>query len=295
MRPLHILTAVIVMVLWGCTFTTIHVAILDVPPFLLCSLRFFLASIPFVFFVKRPAVPFKLLMFYGLMMFAVQYCLFFFAMRLGMPAGLASLVYQINVFFTLLLAVLFFKEQLTRWQITGMIIAFLGLGIVTRHFDGQVTLIGFLLTIAGALAWAFGSIASKKIGSVNMIALVIWGNFISWPPLFLMTFFLEGPHQVIAAWQHASHETGFAILYIAYVSTLLCFSVWSWLLHRYPVTTVAPFTLLVPISGMICSSLITGEKVPLWKIIAGTLIIIGLMVHLFGGRLARLRSYIRAR
>jgi O-acetylserine/cysteine efflux transporter len=287
MRLPHILLAVLLMMVWGIQFTMIHIAVKTIPPFLLCSLRFFFTSIPLVFFIKKPQIPFKLILLYGWLTFAAQYSLFFIAMRVGMPAGLASLVYQIQILINIGLAYFFFNERITLWQVIGIFIAFLGLAIVALHLEVKTTLFGFCLTIMAASVWAFGNMASKKSGKINMISLVVWGNLVSFPPLFIMTWWLEGPSKIIHTWQNFSWLTFAAVSYIVYLSTLLAFSLWSWLLSLYPVKTVVPFMLLVPLVGMLSAFFILGEPLPLWKLYAAALIIGGLCINFLSSHLIK--------
>ena len=284
MQLSHITLAVFVMALWGFNFVMIHLGLEDVSPFLFCSLRFFFASIPLIFFLKKPNIPFWLILTYGLVNYAMQYMLLFSGMQLGMPAGLASLLYQTQVFFTIAFACIVFKEKPTLWQILGIGTAFLGICVIAVNLGGNITTIGFLLTITAALTWASGNIISKKIVNVNIFSLVVWGNFVSWPPVFLATLLIEGPASIQHTIQHFSLIAGTSILYNAYISTLFCFSSWSWLLQRYHVSIVAPFTLSVPVFAMLSSYWISGEPLPSWKIFAALLIMSGLAINLFGSR-----------
>jgi hypothetical protein len=89
----------------GANFVPIKVALVEVPPFALAALRFLLAALPLVFFVRRPAMPWRYVIGYGFAIGAFQFGLLFLGMKLGMPAGLSSLVIQMQVFCTIGLAV----------------------------------------------------------------------------------------------------------------------------------------------------------------------------------------------
>ncbi len=285
MRFLHIILAISVMALWGFNFVIIHIGLQGISPFLLCCLRFLFASLPLALFVKRPKVSFKLLLAYGLINYTLQYGLMFTGMRLGMPAGLASLIYQSQVFFTILFGAMVFKEIPSASQIAGIVIAFLGISLIGFNLGGDITLAGFLLTLSAAIAWSLGNMISKQAGNINMFAFVVWGNLMAFPPAAAMTLVVDGPASVINDLQHLSLLSIFAVLYIAYASTLFCFSVWSWLLNRYPVSLVAPFTLTVPIFGIISSHLVLGEPIQSWKVKAALMILGGLMVNILGARI----------
>lgn len=283
----HIALAVLVAFIWGFNFVVVQVGLGDVSPLVLCSARFFFASIPAVFFVRRPKIPFLWLVGYGLINFALQYTLLFIGMRVGMPAGLASLLYQSQVFFTLLLAFIFFKEKPNAVQVFGLIVAVAGIVLVGLNKGVGFSTLGFILVLCAAVTWAVGNIITKGIGRINMVGLVVWGNLIAWPPMFLLTYFVEGREEVIESIGNMSDLSMIAVLYIAYLSTIVAFSSWCFLLSRYPVTVVVPFTLLVPVVGLVSSALVFDEPWYSWKIVSGALIVAGIAINLLGPPLVK--------
>lgn len=285
MRLHHITLAILVVAIWGVNFVVIKVGLKEIPPILLCALRFFLAAFPAVFFIKRPAAPLLMIIVFGLVMFALQFALLFSGMYAGTTAGLASLVLQVQVFFTVLLAVLFLAEKPSIWQIAGALVSFSGIGLVAANLGGEISVYGLILIIAAAATWGVGSLISKKIGKVDMLALVVWGSLVAWPPLLVLSFFLEQNSWNIGVISHISWLTIGAIAYMVYPVTVLGFAAWSWLLNHYPAATVAPFTLLVPIFGFAASTLALGEPLSHWKINAAVLVIAGLCINLFGPRI----------
>ncbi|MBS3904445.1 MAG: EamA family transporter [Simkania sp.] len=280
----HCALTVLVIAVWGFNFVVIKVGLEEIPPLLLVFSRFFLISIPAVFFVKRPAVPFKMIVGYGLIMFALQFSLLFLGMYAGVSPGLASLLMQTQVFFTVLLAMMFFGETWHLWQIIGGLVAFSGIALVSMNLGGGLTLLGFFLVIASAVCWSVGNVISKKIGKVNTVPLVIWSSLVAWPPLLMISLMVEGGDKVLYALQHLTWVSGGAVLYITYLSTLFGYGVWSWLLHHHPLGAVAPFTLLVPVFGILSSVLVLGEPLQSWKIVAALLVIIGLCINMLGPR-----------
>jgi O-acetylserine/cysteine efflux transporter len=282
--------AILVVAIWGFNFVVIKVGLKELPPILLCALRFFLSAFPAVFFIKRPAVPFRSVMAFGLVMFASQFALLFSGMYAGTTAGMASLVLQIHVFFTVALAVVFLAEQPSVWQIIGALTAFSGIGLVAAHTGGEISALGLILIVAAAASWGIGNLIAKKLGKVDMLALVVWGSLVAWPPLLLLSYLLEQDSWSPEGMAYLSWPTIGAVGYITYLSTLLGFAVWSWLLSHYPAATVAPFTLLVPVFGFTSSALALGEPLYPWKLAAAVLIIAGLCINLAGTRIAmRLR------
>lgn len=285
----HLLLVLVVILVWGINFLFVTLSLQEIPPLELCALRFILASIPAIFFIKPPAIPFRMIVLYGLIMFALQFSLLFIGMHAGMTPGIASLIMQVQVFFSIFFAVLFLGEQPSIWQIAGAIVSFIGIGVVALHLDKNISLVGMLCLLSAAATWGVGNLITKKIGSINMFSLVIWGCFIACIPMLLLALILEGPTSMIASYHHLTWVGFSSLLYIVYISTLVGYGVWNWLLSRYPVGAIVPFTLLIPVVGMISSILVFGEPVQLWKITAGLLVILGLYINIFGARLFRTR------
>jgi O-acetylserine/cysteine efflux transporter len=283
----HLALVLLVMLIWGCNFVVIDLGLKEVSPLLLVCTRFFLTSIPAIFFVKRPATSLARMIQYGLIMLALPFTLLFLGMNYGVTAGLASLLFQVQVFFTVLFAMIIFKEKLHLWHILGAVLSFSGIVLVARYLESSASTLGFFLVIAGAASWGAGNVVSKRIGRVNMVSLVVWGSLFAWPPLLLLTLAIDGPSQILHTFTHLTWTSGGAILYITYLSTLLCFVIWSWLVHHHPLPTIAPFTLLVPTLGFLSSAWILGEPLQSWKIIAALLVVSGLGINLFGPKLLK--------
>jgi O-acetylserine/cysteine efflux transporter len=154
MHPQHIALAIAVAVIWGFNFVMIKAGLEELPPILLCALRFFFAALPAVFFIRRPNIAFRQVVAFGLVMFALQFTLLFLGITAGTTAGLASLLLQVQVFFTILLAVMFLHEKPSVWQIAGAVISFSGIGLVAVNLGGDISALGMGLIIAAAAAWA---------------------------------------------------------------------------------------------------------------------------------------------
>jgi O-acetylserine/cysteine efflux transporter len=280
----HLLIALVVVAIWGTNFVAIKIALRELPPLLLCALRFVFVAFPMVFLVPRPAVTWKQLVIYGLTMFGLHFGFLFFGMKLGMSAGLASLTLQFQVFVTLALAAVLLKERVTLVQVVGAVTAFAGFGVVAIHTGGDVTVAGLACVLLGASSWGFANFTSKKLGRVNPLALVVWGSLVVPIPMAIASLLFEGPAVIAHSLTHIGADTVMSVAFIVYASTLVAYSLWSWLIGRHPASSVAPFTLLVPIFGMLSSALLLDEPLPIWKLQAGALVIAGLALNLFGPR-----------
>lgn len=282
----HLCLALLVVLIWGCNFLFIHLALEHFPPFLLCAMRFLLASFPAILFIKPPKTNFKYIAGYGLIMFGLQFTLLFIGMDHGMTPGLTSLLLQVQIFLSIFFAMIFLGERPQLTQLCGAVIAFSGIAVVAMHINNQtITLTGFILVIAAAASWGIGNLITKRMGKVNMIAMVVWGSFIACWPLLLLSLLIEGPRVIEAHLLHFTMLDIIALFYIVYLSTWVGYGVWNFLLSRHPVSAIVPFTLLVPVFGMLSSAYFFNEKIEEWKLLAGFLVLLGLSLNLFGPRL----------
>lgn len=286
----HILLALAIATVLGVSFVAIHIGLEDAPPLLLTALRYVFAALPAVLFVKRPAVPLRLLVTYGLLIGVGQFGLLFLAVKLGMPAGLGSLVIQLQVFFTVLLAFVFFGERPKSWQVVGALVAFAGIGVIALERLDGAALLPLLLTIAAAAFWGFGNITSKKAGRVDMLGLVVWSSLVPPLPLLAGALLLDGPDVVFGALAHFSWRGAGAVAFMAYGATLFGFSMWARLLSLYPASQVAPFALFIPVAGIGSAALFLGEQVSVIEIAGSLLVFAGLLVNVFGARVFAARS-----
>ena len=206
-------------------------------------------------------------------------------MNLGVSAGLASLTLQLQAFMTIGLSAWLLSERPTRFQIGGAVLAFSGIALVAVNVGGDVSALGLAAVILAALAWACGNLLAKRMGKVNMFALVIWGSLVVPIPLFALALLVEGPARIVKSISHLKWSSIGAIAYLVYPTTLLGFAVWNRLLGLYPAASVAPLTLLVPVFGMASSIVVLGEELQPWKVMAFVLVILGLCVNLFGAKL----------
>lgn len=281
MRPREILLALFVVVAWGVNFVIIEIGLGTMPPLLLAALRFAVAALPAVF-IPRPAVPWPRFIFIGLVLFTGQFALLFISMKVGMPAGLASVVIQSQAFLTGPIAALVLGEKISPRQMGGTVIAFLGLAaIATTAGGGGVTLIGLLLSLGAALCWAIGNVALRGAGKVDMFAMVTWLSIVPPLPLLALSFLFEGPQAIETAFLHMGWAGIGAVAYIAIVSTNIGYGIWAYLLKLYPAAQVAPFSLLVPIVGILSAALLLGEQFGAVRLAGMVLVFVGLIVAVF--------------
>ena len=267
----------------------VKLGVREIPPLLLTSLRFFFAAVPAIFFVKRPEVPIRFMVAFGLTMGAVQFALLYNAIKLGMPAGLSSVILQMQVFFTVLLAYICFGEKPLPLEIAGGLVALVGVALIGVLENGAVELVPFALVSASALAWASGSIITKAARPSDAFAFVVWSCPVSPLPLFVLSLLVEGRAPVMAAILHPSMTSAGAVMFLAYATTLGALGLWIRLLSRYPAAAVAPFGLLVPVFGILGTHLLLGEQFTRIEIVGSGLILAGLILSVSATSLGGLR------
>lgn len=285
MSPKDLLLALTIVVIWGVNFVVIKVGLDGLPPMLLGALRFALVAFPAVLFIRRPQLPWRWLLAYGLTISLGQFAFLFEAMAQGMPPGLASLVLQAQAFFTMIFAALFLGERMRAMSLLGLIIAAGGLTLIGLEGNHATPLHAVILTLCGASMWALGNIITRRFGKVNLLGLVVWGGLIPPLPFLALSYWLEGPEQITAAITNIGWNSIFALAYLAFMATILGYSLWSGLLSRYPAGKVAPLSLLVPVVGLASAALLLGEQLSEQQWIGGGFVMIGLLINVFGGRL----------
>jgi O-acetylserine/cysteine efflux transporter len=278
--------ALLVIVIWGLNFVAIKWGVAEVSPFLLTALRYIGCVLPAIFFVRRPNVSWRILIAYGLTVGVLQFSFLFTAIRLGMPAGLASLVMQMQVFFTMGLAVFFLGERPLPVQLGGAGLALVGLAAIGSEHLGAATIIPLLMTLGAAFFWASSNIVNKQAGRVDMFAFVVWGSLVPPLPMLALSLVFEGPEAIVGLLGISPLAIG-AVLFIAYGSTLIGYGLWAVLMGRYPASVVAPFSMLVPLVGFAAAALILGEVVTPLEIAGSALIFVGIALNVFGPRLLR--------
>ncbi|HJW42600.1 MAG TPA: EamA family transporter [Rhizomicrobium sp.] len=283
----HILLATMVALVWGSNFVVIKIALAHLPPLLFAALRFTFAFLPAAFFIPRPAVPWRNLAAYGLLIGAGQFGLLYIAMKGSISPGSASLVIQLQVFFTIALAAHLTSERLHAFQGVALVLAAVGLALIAMHGGSDATPLGLCLTVLAALCWASGNIVARASGGAGMLGYVVWSSLFAIPPLIALSLVFEGRTAIAQGLSSADATTWAAVLYQSFGNTLLGYGSWAYLLARHPAATISPFALLVPVVGLASSALLTGEPLQSWKLAAAGLVLSGLALNLVWASLVR--------
>jgi O-acetylserine/cysteine efflux transporter len=274
-----------VVFVWGTNFVVIRWGLDGLPPFLFATLRFAFSALPWLLFIRRPAVPLRKLAAFGALLGVGQFGLLFLAIRSDISPGLASLVVQVQVFFTIGLSMVALGERVRGFQLVGLLLAVAGLVVIASHLDATLTVKGLVLVLSAAFFWACANMVVKSAGRVDMLGFMVWSSLFAVPPLLGISLWLEGSELIVNSVTHASMGVWACVLWQAIGNTLFGYGAWNWLLSRHPAATVTPMALLVPVFGMGASALSLGETLPAWKLLAGALVLCGLLVIVVWPRL----------
>ena len=286
------LVALAIVAVWGFNFVVMRWGVSGIPPFMLGGLRFATVVACAALLVPRPAIPWRWLAVYGLCVGLLQFGCLFSAIRVGMPAGLASIVLQAQALFTLLIALLWQGERFTRWQLAGLLTGGAGLWLLGGKGAVGIPPAGFVLTLLAALAWATSNVVVRAIvragHTPDTLGLVVWSGLFPIVPFLGVSLLVERDQ---VRWDDVlTLRSLFAVGYLALVSTLFGYTQWSRLLSRYPASVVAPYSLLVPFFGVLSSALVLGERLTPWQLAGGGVLLLGLAVHVLGPRLSARRG-----
>jgi len=278
MSPRHLLLALGLAVAWGVNFVVIDVGLGHFPPLLFSALRFLVAAVPAVLILRHPGVPWRWVALVALTLGILKFGLLFTGMAAGMPPGLSSLVLQTQAVFTAVLAVVLLGERLTRRQVAGLAVAIAGVALIAVDLGATSPAGAFVLVIGAAAMWGVTNVAIRRASPPDMLRFMVWVSALATLPLFALSAIVEGPQRDWDALRTAPWPAIGAVVYVGLVATVAGFGAWGYLIRTYSASTVAPFSLLVPVFGMAASALLLGERISPLKLLAGVLIIAGVLV-----------------
>ncbi len=286
------LLALLVAVVWGVNFPATAIALEHFPPLMMVALRFTLVAIPALLFVPRPKVPVRWLIGVGLGIGLLQFAFLYLGMASGMPSGLASLVLQASAPFTVIIAGIWLHERLSRRQAIGIGMAVAGLITIAAHRALVAAALPVILTLCGALGWAIGNVCSRRAQAPKPLHLTLWMSVVPPIPMLALSLIVEGPDRIGRAlrtsFTMAALPSVLSLLYIVILATLVGYGLWNWLLSRHPSSVVAPFSMMVPVVGVLSSWLFFDEIPDVVELMAGIAVIGGV---LYASRPARIQPH----
>ncbi|QWT19178.1 EamA family transporter [Bacillus sp. NP157] len=290
MRPVHLMLGVLVTLIWGSNFSVIELGLRALDPFVLTTLRFAFTALPLACFLRRPReVPILALALYGVLFGAGLWGTVNIAMSLGMSPGLSSLVLQFTAFLTVVFSALVFREAIRAPQLIGMLLGIAGLVIVIHAAPGNAPTTGTALVLLAALNWSLCNLIVKRYRPADMLAFIVWTSAFATPALVVLTLVARGPSGFEALPTTITWPAMGSVLFQAYITTVYGYAVWNYLMKTYPAASVAPLSLLVPVSGMATARLVFGETFPSVVWIGAALILMGIGVFVVGPGIAARR------
>ena len=280
MTPFHIFLAVIIGLLWGFNFVVMKVGLNEIPPFLFAALRFLFVSIPVVFFVKRPPISWALLSGIGFTFGFLKFAFLFSSLAFGASAGLASLLAQLQIGFSVLFAYLLLKTKISPRQIIGLFISGLGVVLISCQHDSlDSSLLGIICVIASAFMWGISNVLTKMAGPVNSFALIVWVSLFAVIPHFTLSFIFEGKDAIFTSLTSLTWQSYGAVAYIVVLASWLGGTLWCHLIKIYTPSQVAPYSLLIPVFGILSGWLFLDEALSFNMMLASIIVFSGLAIN----------------
>ncbi|ETD70748.1 membrane protein [Pelistega indica] len=277
------LAALLTIIVWGLNFLISKIGLAELPPLLFGGIRVFMVAFPAIFFLKPPKAPWKLIIAYGTTINFLQFAFMLSSLAFGLSGGLTSLLMQMQAFFTIIFAALYFKEKIPLGSLIAIFIAFLGITLLIQGANTETVIpfLGLICVVGAAISWACGNITIKLMREVNMVSLVVWGGLISTPMFMLASYIFEGPERIASSLSNASINAYIAAAYSAYMSNLVGYVLWGRLLATRPVNLIAPLTLLVPIVGIISNAIAFHEKLSVIQWFGVITVMLALIINVF--------------
>lgn len=290
MKKKDFILALLVVIVWGANFTVIKLGLDGVPSMLLVVLRYIASTFPAIFFVKRPNIGLKHFIIYSLNVGVLQFACVFYALELGMPASLSSIILQLQAFISPTLAFIYLHEKLKVSQLVGIFIALAGLYVIgmasVSSGISAVPIGAILLTVCAPVFWSVSNIvarlASEKAAAsgekLDMFSLVVWAGIVQPVPLLMLALMFDTPETLINTVVNLSPVSIFSILYLGYGATLFGYGIWNNLIVKYPLNKISPLSLMVPITGLLTARIVLSEQLSKMQWLGVSVILAGLII-----------------
>ena len=276
----HVFLAVLVAFFWGFNFVVMKFGLNELPQFLFSGVRFLFVAFPLVLFIPKPKTSWLILIGIGFSQGFLSFAFMFKGMNMGSPAGLSSIILQMHIVFALILTYLVLNIKPNKQQILGVSISVIGmyLIILSLHYHA-ISLSALLMILLAALFWATANLLLKLAGPVDSFSLVVWSCLFAPIPNFICSYYIEGPEVIITSFQELSFHGYIAVIYTIVFATWIGATLQTYLIKQYSPTVVAPYSLLIPIVGMISGCLFLDETMSLQTIVACCVVFVGLVIN----------------
>jgi len=280
MQLRDVFIATLVALVWGSNFLVAKVGTEEIPPFLFLCLRTLGATLPFIFFIPKPKnLSWSLLSGIALSLNVGKMSFVFWSLYLGLSPGIASLALQTQVLFTMILARILFKNHISLKQISGIIVAIIGMAIIGFDMHGNTSFSGFICILCAAFLWAVANMLFTKAKDVDTFSLVIWTGVVPPIPLFLLSLTFEGWDVIVNSLESVTWIGITSLVFTIVAATWVGVTCWALLFRRNEASLVAPYALLIPVVAITMSMLILGDSYSPLTLMACGVVFLGLVIN----------------
>lgn len=281
MSVIHKFLVILITLIWGFNFVVIKWGIESIDPITMTTLRFFFTAIPLIFFIKKPAVPLFSVALYGVLFGIGLWGVVNMAITLGMTAGMASLLLQTSAFLSVIAGYVFFGESISHIKKLGILFAFVGFCILVLSHDQSIPKLSLFLMFIAALFWTMCNTIIKIKKPDNVISFIAWSSLFVPIPVILISLIYHYVYFAEVSWinlmQIPDLKGWSSILFQSFITTLIGYGIWTMLINKNGLSSVAPYSLLVPLFGLFFGWLIYHEQLVPNEIIGSLFVIIGLV------------------
>lgn len=276
MKPLHLAAILAIDVVWGFNVVAVKEGVMSAGPMTAVLLRYVVATIVCLPFIRWLPGRMPLILAAGFIAGALFMSLGALSFALADNLSALSIVGQLGVPFSLILAVFFMGETI-RWpRATAIALCFLG--VVVMGFDPAIAheRVGILLTAAASLCWAIGNLLFRRLQGVPVLVIHGWLGLVSIPIMLALAWNFEPqrlaniPNLPLATWGW--------IAYSGIMSSLVGHGGMTWLFQRYPVAVVSPLTLPTPLIAVLIAIAVYDTPITGQMLAGGLLTLVGVAI-----------------
>ena len=273
-----IFLAILVPCVLGFGFVIAKPAMESFPPILLNGLRWSLSGLLMCYFFPFPRNFIKQMFAISIIGGSIQYSLSFYGLKM-LDGASATLFVQAEIPFGILIAYFLLGEKVPLKNIIGLIVAFVGIAILSGNPNLEGKMIGVILILSGAFLWSLAQVFAKDVSEkIGGLALTAWLGIFSGPQCIIASYFIEG--NTLSYINNATSEAWIIVIYLAVGMNVIGYSCWYSVLSRNPVNNVMSVLLLFPITGLLTSIFVLNETPNTYAYFGGAIIISGVAMIL---------------
>ncbi len=276
MKPLHLAAILAIDVVWGFNVVAVKEGVMSAGPMTAVLLRYVVATLVCLPFIRWLPGRMALILATGFIAGALFMSLGALSFALADNLSALSIVGQLGVPFSLILAVVFMGETI-RWP-RAMAIALCFVGVVVMGFDPAIAheRVGILLTAAASLCWAVGNLLFRRLQGVPVLVIHGWLGLVAIPVMTALAYSFEPQH--LANIPNLPLSTWGWVAYSGIMSSLVGHGGMTWLFQRYPVAVVSPLTLPTPLISVMIAIAVYDTPITGQMLVGGLLTLVGVTI-----------------